>query len=47
VIRPPEHRLWDRQAERPGGLEIDNEIELRGCSTGKSPDLAPLKILSM
>src|SRR6266850_765974 len=28
-IRPPQHRLWDRQPECLGGLEVDREPELR------------------
>ena len=29
-----------------GGLEVDDEVELVGCSTGRSAGLAPLRILS-
>jgi len=28
VVRAQQERLWDRQSERLGGLEIDNQLEL-------------------
>src|SRR5437016_393835 len=28
LVRPPQHRLRDRQAERLGGLEVDDQLEL-------------------
>ena len=34
LIRPLEKRRWDRQAERLGGLEVDDELELRGLLDG-------------
>src|SRR6516162_2180742 len=34
------------EAKRLGGLEVDHQLEFRGCSTGRSPGFAPLKILS-
>ena len=46
LIRPQQHRLRDRQAESLGGLEVDHQLELGGCSTGRSAGLAPLRILS-
>src|SRR5215813_563219 len=30
LIRPPQHRRRDRQAERLGGLEVDDQLELGG-----------------
>src|SRR5213593_1529232 len=30
VVRSTKHRRRDRQAERSGGLEVDNKLELRG-----------------
>src|SRR5262245_3680686 len=29
-VRPREYRLRDRQAERLGGLEVDDQLEFRG-----------------
>jgi hypothetical protein len=29
LIRPLQERRWDRQAERPGGLEVDDQLEFR------------------
>ena len=29
LIRPQQHGPWDRQPERLGGLEIDDQLELR------------------
>ena len=34
------------EAERLGGLEVDDQLEFVGCSTGKSAGFAPLSILS-
>ena len=45
LIRPQQQRRRDGQAKRFGGFEIDRQLELR-CSTGRSPGVAPLKILS-
>ena len=44
VIRPLQERRRDRQAESLGGVEVDDEFELRGL--GRSSGLAPLRILS-
>jgi len=43
LIRPPQQLRRDRQAEGLGGLEIDDQIELRGLLDGES---AGFKILS-
>lgn len=34
LIRPHQQRLWDRQAERLRGLQVDHEIELRRLLEG-------------
>ena len=46
LIRPLQERRRDGQAEGLGGLEVDDELELVGCSTGRSAGFAPLRILS-
>jgi hypothetical protein len=30
LIGPRQHRWWDREAEGPGGLEVDDQLECRG-----------------
>src|SRR5512136_159759 len=35
LIRPLQERLWDREPEGFGGLEVDHELELRGLLDGK------------
>src|SRR5207245_2452959 len=35
LIRPQQHRLWDRQADRLGGFEIDDQLELRRLLHGQ------------
>ena len=47
LIRPQEHRLRHRQPERFGSLEIDDQLDFVGCSTGRSAGLAPFRILSI
>jgi hypothetical protein len=42
----PSMRLRNRQAEGLGGLEVDHQLELRRLLDGRSPGLAPLRILS-
>jgi hypothetical protein len=37
----------NREADLLGRLQIDHQLELVGCSTGRSAGLAPLRILSM
>ena len=32
LIRAQQHRLRDREAERPGGLEVEHELELGGLN---------------
>ena len=46
LVGPQQERLRNRQAERLRGGQIDDEIELVGCSTGKFAAFAPRKILS-
>ena len=43
LIRPLQERRRDRQAEGLGGLEVDDELELVGCSNGRSPAWRPLR----
>src|SRR5262249_60805896 len=35
LIRPQQRRRWDAEAQRLGGLEVDDELELRGLLDGK------------
>jgi hypothetical protein len=35
LVRPQQERLRDRQAERLGGLEVDDQLELRGLLDGE------------
>jgi hypothetical protein len=46
LIRPLQDRRRDRQAERLGGLEVDDELELGGLLDRKLGGLALLSILS-
>ena len=46
LIRPRQHIRRDRQADLLRGFQVDHELDLVGCSTGKSAGLAPLRILS-
>jgi hypothetical protein len=41
-----EQKRRDVDAERVGGLEVDDELNFVGCSTGSSPGFSPFKILS-
>src|SRR3989442_8374367 len=41
LVRPPQQRRWDRQPERPGGLEIDDQLELRRLLDGQIGWLGP------
>ena len=45
-VRPRQHVRRNRQADLLGGFQIDDELELVGCSTGRSAGFAPFKILS-
>jgi hypothetical protein len=47
LIRSLQERRRDRQAERLGGLEVDDQLELRGLLNGEIGGRAPLRILSM
>ena len=47
LIRPLEERRRDRQAEGLGGLEVDDQLELRRLlDRAGQPGLAPFRILS-
>jgi hypothetical protein len=46
VVGEQEERRRDRQAERPGGLEVDRELECRGLLNSKLEDSAPFRIRS-
>ena len=35
LIRAEEHRLWNREAERLRGPEVDDQLELRGLLHGQ------------
>jgi hypothetical protein len=35
LVRPPQHRLRDRQAERLRGLQVDHELKLGGLLDGQ------------
>src|SRR5262245_40555930 len=35
LVRPPQQRRRDRQAERLGGLEVDDQLELGGLLDGE------------
>jgi len=43
LIRPPHERLGDRQPERLGGLEIDDQLELGGLLDGEIGGLGALR----
>jgi hypothetical protein len=43
LVGAGEDRLRDRQAERFRGLQVDDELEFIGATTGKSADLAPFR----
>src|SRR6266851_6475158 len=45
LIRPQQHRPRDRQPERPGGLQVDDELELRGLLPWKIIGLGALQNL--
>jgi hypothetical protein len=46
LIRPQQQRRRDREAERLGRLEVDDQLELRWLLDGQAAGLAPLRILS-
>ena len=46
LSRLQQHRLRDRQAERLGGLKVDDQFELRGLLDGEVAWLGALRILS-
>jgi hypothetical protein len=46
LVRPQQQRLWDRKAERLGGLEIDDQFELRGLLDGEVGGFGTLEDLS-
>src|SRR6478752_9011301 len=43
LIRAQQQRLWDREPERPGGLQIDHQLELRWLLHGKLGGLRALE----
>src|SRR5215831_10402837 len=45
LIRPPQHRLRDRQAERLGGFEVDDQLELSRLLDGEVGGLSALEDL--
>src|SRR5258706_13472358 len=45
LIRPEQERFRDGQAEGLGGLEIDDQLELRGLLHGEIGGLGPLEDL--
>src|SRR5262249_15896348 len=45
LVRPPEHRWRDRQVERLGGLEIDDQLELRRLLDGQVGGFSALEDL--
>ena len=46
LVRPQQQRRRDRQAERLGGLEVDDQLELGGLLDGEVGGFAPFRILS-
>jgi hypothetical protein len=46
LIRPNQERLRDGDAKRLGGLDVDDQLELRGLLDGQIAGLRPFKILS-
>src|SRR5438445_2462137 len=44
LIRPQQQRLRDRQPERLGGLEVDDQLELGGLLDGKIGGPPPQEI---
>jgi len=40
LIRPQQQRRRDGEAERLGGLEVDDQLELRSLTTPSQPQLA-------
>jgi hypothetical protein len=44
LVSAGKQRLRDREAERHGGLEIDDQLNLVGCWTGKSATFSPFSI---
>ena len=46
VIGSEQQRLRDGETDLLGRLEIDEDSNFVGCSTGISPGLAPFRILS-
>ena len=45
LVCPGEYRLGDRQAERSGGFQIDQDLELRWLLDGEIGGLGPLQDL--
>ena len=47
LVRLQQDGLGDGNPEDPGGLEVDEELVPGRLSMGRSPGLAPFRILSM
>jgi 7-cyano-7-deazaguanine synthase len=47
LIRPRQHRLRDRETERLGGLEVDDQLELRRLLDGQVAGLGTLENLDV
>src|SRR6476620_3425871 len=45
LIGPQQQRLWDREPERLGGLEVDHQLELRRLLHGQVGGLGALEDL--
>jgi hypothetical protein len=46
LVGAQKQRLRNRQAERFGGFQVDDQLELRWLPTGRLPGLAPFRIRS-
>ena len=46
LVRSRQHIRRNRQADLLGRFQIDDQLKLVGCSTGRSAGLAPFRILS-
>ena len=45
LIRLEEHDLWNGEAQRLRSLEVNDQLEFHGLSTGRAAGFVPLKIL--